>query len=204
MTNMNNSVSSEKESPAAPQPAAVPAAETPGIESELRKKLEETSDKAEEYRNAYLRAAADLENYRKRMAREMEELRTIAKAGLAEGLLPVLDNFMLGLESAQQHHPEAKAITDGFAIVLAQIRNVLEQHGVKELNPSGQPFDPKLHEAIAHQPHEKIDENKIISVQRLGYTLNGRLLRPAAVIVSSGLPAGEIESQKGQSPESKA
>jgi molecular chaperone GrpE len=133
----------------------------------------------------YLRSVADLENYRRRMAREKDELRKYATTGLLEELIPALDNLRLGLQSAEQNE-ETRAIVSGFAMVATQLNAALEQHGLSAINPDGKSFDPTLHECVAHQPHDSIPENHVIQVLRPGYQLHDRLLRPASVVVSSG------------------
>ena len=140
----------------------------------------------------YTRAVADLENFRKRTIREKDELRQFAASGLMEDVIPVLDNLGLGLAAARQQ-TDVKAIVDGVALVQEQLKATLARHGLKEINPAGQKFDPNFHECISHQPNADISEEHVSLVVRPGYTLNGRLLRPASVIVSSG-PAKETQS----------
>jgi molecular chaperone GrpE len=134
----------------------------------------------------YLRCVADLENFRKRVVREKDELRQFAAANVVEDLIPILDNLSLGLAAAKQQSGDAKSIVDGVGMVLEQFKGALGRHGLKEINPVGAAFDPHQHECISHQPDAKVPEEKVISVVRLGYSLNGRLVRPASVIVSSG------------------
>jgi molecular chaperone GrpE len=134
----------------------------------------------------YVRAVADLENYRRRVMREKDELRQFAVTGLMEELVPVLDNVALALAAAKQQS-DVKAVSDGVTLVLEQLKGALARQGLKEVNPAGQKFDPNFHECIAHQPDAKVAEEHVTQVVRTGYTLNGRLLRPASVIVSSGL-----------------
>lgn len=140
----------------------------------------------------YLRAVADLENFRKRAVREKEEVRQFGTAAVMEDIIPVLDNLGLGLAAAKQQ-AEGKAVADGVALVLEQLKATLSRHGLKEVNPAGAAFDPHLHECIAHQPDSQVPAESVMQVVRLGYSLNGRLLRPASVIVSSGpaQPAGK-------------
>ncbi len=168
--------------PAVPPPAAPFAA----VDEQIAAAKKEA---AANY-DRYVRAVADLENYRRRMTREKEELRQFAVASLLEDLVPVLDNVGLALAAAKQQ-TDAKAIGDGVALVLEQLRTSLARQGLKEVNPLAQKFDPNLHECIAHQPDEKLAEEHVVKVVRVGYTLNGRLLRPATVIVSSGPPKAE-------------
>lgn len=140
----------------------------------------------------FARAMADLENYRKRVVREKDELRQFASAGVMEDMIPVLDNLALGLAAGKQQ-TDVKAIVDGVGLVLEQLKGALGRNGLKEINPLGQAFDPNLHDCISHQPSAEIAEEKVSQVVRLGYTLNGRLIRPASVVVSSG-PAKAAEA----------
>ena len=171
--------------PAAPTPA--PAA-TPALEEQLTAAKKEA---AASY-DRYTRAVADLENFRKRTIREKDELRQFAASSLMEDVIPVLDNLSLGLAAARQQS-DVTAIVTGVTSVLEQFKNTLARHGLKEINPAGQRFDPHFHECIAHQPSPEVAEENVMQVVRLGYSLNGRLLRPASVIVSSG-PAKDTKA----------
>ena len=166
-----------------------PAAPTPATPNAATSKLEEqlSAAKLEAAANydRYTRAMADLDNFRKRTIREKDELRQFAASSLMEDVIPVLDNLGLGLAAARQQN-DVKAIIDGVTSVLEQFKNTLARHGLKEINPAGQRFDPHLHECISHQPSSVVMEENVMQVVRLGYSLNGRLLRPASVIVSSG------------------
>ncbi len=170
-----------------------PAPDQPEDQVDLLKKLDEAQALSTENHELYLRAASDLDNYRRRVVREKEELHKYANSGLVEDLLPAIDNLTLGLESAQQHHPEAKSVTDGYSMVLKQIFKILEQHGIKEIDPKNGSFDPSLHECVAHQPSDTVEEGRIITVTRKGYMLHERLVRPAGVVVSSG-PEGKKDA----------
>lgn len=154
--------------------------------ADLLERMGEVQALAAENHERYLRTASDLDNYRRRVAREKEELRKYATSSLVEDLLPAIDNIALGLESARKHHPEAKSVIDGFSMVLTQIFKILEQHGIKEINPENSSFDPSLHDCVAHQPSDSIKDGHIITVTRKGYMLHERLVRPAGVVVSSG------------------
>ena len=147
--------------------------------------LEKAQAEALEMKTRYLRSVADMENYRKRIAREKQEIIRSAAAGVIESLLPVLDNMKLGLQAAD-NHPEAKDVTIGFKMVDDQFKKTLSEQGLEELIPDGETFDPNLHECIAHQPSDEVEEDKVIATVRAGYRLNERLIRAASVIVSSG------------------
>ncbi|MDD2764598.1 MAG: nucleotide exchange factor GrpE [Opitutaceae bacterium] len=179
--------------PAADGPAAA-AGTVPSVEPApptLEEQLAAAKKEAAGNYDRYLRAVADLENHRRRAIREKEELRQYAATNLLQHLLPVLDNLQLGLAAARQQ-TDTRTIADGVAMVLEQFREVLGRHGLKEVNPLGQKFDPHLHESLSHQPSPEVPEEHVLQVARTGYTLHGRLLRPASVILSSG-PAKEAK-----------
>ena len=174
---------------AAPESAApTPNPAVPTLEEQLAAAKKEAASGQERY----LRAVADLENYRKRMLREKDELRQYAAASVVEDIIPVLDNLSLGMAAAKQQS-DVKAIVDGVTLVLEQFKSTLGRHGLKEVNPVSQPFDHNLHESIAHQPSPTVPAENVMQVVRMGYTLNGRLLRPASVIVSSGVAKEEAK-----------
>lgn len=176
---------------AAEPEAATPPTAASGAEEQLAVARAEAAAAHERY----MRAVADLENFRKRTLREKDELRQFAASGVMEDLIPVMDNLALGLAAARQPgQGDAKTIADGVAMVLEQFKSTLSRHGLKEINPAGQPFDPNLHDCLSHQPDAQAAAETVTQVVRLGYSLNGRLLRPASVIVSSGPAASAPQS----------
>jgi molecular chaperone GrpE len=168
---------------AAEQPTAEPTAE-------LVSQLEAAKAEAAANYEKFVRTAADLENFRRRTVREKDDLWTTARVGLLEDIFPVLDTLALAINAARRPNADLKSLVGGVEMVLAQLRTALANHGLKEINPVGQPFDPHQHEAISHQPDKDVKEEHVLEVVRTGYSLNGRLLRPASVVVSSG-PARE-------------
>ena len=168
-----------------------PTAETdnPGGEApdgdDAGSELDKARREASEMKTRYLRSVADMENFRKRVAREKQDTIRSAAAGVVEKLLPVLDNMKLGLRAAE-NHPEAKDVTEGFRMVDTQLRKVLGEEGLEEIRPDGEKFDPNTQECLSHQPSQEVPENHVIETVRSGYRLNDRLLRPANVVVSSG------------------
>ncbi|HEY0944933.1 MAG TPA: nucleotide exchange factor GrpE [Opitutaceae bacterium] len=170
------------------QPTPAPAVEPKG--ASLEEQLAAAKKEAAENHERYLRSVADLENFRRRTVREKDELRQFAASRVLEDLLPVIDNLALGLAAARQPNAELKTLVGGIEMVGTQLKTALTQHGLKEINPVGQPFDPNLHESIAQAPSAEIAEGNVLQVVRTGYSLNGRLLRPASVVVSGG-PAKE-------------
>ena len=147
---------------------------------------------AEKFRDLALRTAADFDNYRKRAAREKEDAIRYANASLLEQLLPVLDNFELGLEAARGA-ADGDAILQGLDMVRRQFADFLAGVGVEEVQTDNVEFDPNLMEAVGHEADEKIPEGRVLRRLRRGYKLRDRLLRPASVSVSKG-PAQESAS----------
>jgi molecular chaperone GrpE len=168
---------------AAPAPEAAPV--------DLTAQL--TAAKAEAAANLerFMRAAADLENFRRRTVREKEELRLFATSRVLDDLLPVLDNLGLAVAAAKQPGADAKGLAGGVDMVLTQLKSALTNHGMKEINPAGVAFDANQHEAISAQASAEVPEGNVMTVVRTGFSLNGRLLRPASVIISSGATKSE-------------
>jgi molecular chaperone GrpE len=166
----------------APQPAAVPQ-EDPFEGGPLAAAQAET----EKWKDTALRTAAELDNYRKRIARDMQDARAYANADLLRALLPVMDNFEMGLEAARAEN-EKGLIFQGLSMVRRQLSDFLRDTGVEEINPAGQKFDPNLHEAVSQEPSQEHAEGVVLKVARRGFKLKDRLLRAAMVVVSSGAP----------------
>ncbi|MDG1701509.1 MAG: nucleotide exchange factor GrpE [Opitutae bacterium] len=141
--------------------------------------------KKEDFKSLYLRSVADLENFRKRVAKDKQDIIKMANGSLIESLLPVIDTMKLGLQAAD-NQPEAADIKKGFEMVLEQLNRALQENGLVELSPDGSLFDPNLHESISYQASDTVPEDHVIQTVRSGYTLNDRLIRAANVIVSSG------------------
>jgi len=137
------------------------------------------------FRDLALRTQADFENYKKRCARERDDAIKYANSSLLERLLPIVDNFELGL-SAARGEGEDSPVFSGMSMVLKQLSDFLSENGLRPIDAVGHKFDPNLHEAIAHEPSDEVAEGKVIRQTRRGYRLKDRLLRPATVVVSSG------------------
>jgi molecular chaperone GrpE len=182
---MSRSEPIDPDQPARTPDAAEPARPVDATATEIDALAAAKKEAADNY-DRYMRVAADLENFRRRAVREKEELRLFATSRVLEDLLPVLDNLALGLAATKQPKADLKTLAGGVEMVLQQFKAALASHGLKEIDPAGQPFDPHLHEAISHQPSADVKAEHVLTVVRTGFTLNGRLLRPAAVVVSSG------------------
>lgn len=167
-------------------PAAAAGPSAQGGESDLATQLAAAKAEVAANYDRFMRAAADLENFRRRTVREKDELRTLATGRVLEDVFPVLDNLALAISAAKQPKADLKSLIGGIDMVLSQLKAALASHGLKEVNPVGQAFDPHQHEAISHQPSPDVKEENVLQVVRTGYSLNGRLLRPASVVISSG------------------
>ncbi len=188
MSNDSKTAPEEPESVETPEGAEPQPATEEGASPEggLMAELEKAQAESKEAKDKLLRTVADMENLRRRFAREKEDIRRLAASALIEDLLPALDNLDLGLSSAA-NHPEAANVAKGFEFVAAQFMQILQQHGLERIEPaSGAPFDHNLHDAVSQEASEEVADHHVIKVMRPGYQLNERLLRPASVVVSSG------------------
>ncbi|MCG8370696.1 MAG: nucleotide exchange factor GrpE [Proteobacteria bacterium] len=158
--------------------AAVPD-ETPDPETALAEALA----RADENWERYLRAAAELDNVRKRTARDVENAHRFALERFSRELLAVRDTLEMGLAAAD--NASVESLIEGKHATLKLLAATMQQFGVEEVDPAGEPFDPELHEAISVQPSDDVEPGSVVTVVQKGYTLNGRLLRPAMVIVAA-------------------
>ena len=142
----------------------------------------EAEARAGENRVAYLRAVAELENYRKRVSRELEAARQYGVERFAAEILPVADSLELGLDAAASADP--KILLEGHRATLRQLQKAFAGAGITEIDPAGQPFDPQLHGAMTTHATAERPPGTVMAVVQKGYLLNGRLLRPARVVVS--------------------
>lgn len=153
----------------------------------IEEQLAEAKARADENYKNYLRAVADLDTYRRRVIREKDELRQYAVSGLLESILPIYDNMELGLQSAEQS-ADPNVVSEGIRMVLSQFQSVLGENGIEEIIPNkGDAYDHNLHEAVQTQPSDEVEAGAVLQLIRKGFSLNGRLIRPATVIV-----AGEV------------
>ena len=137
------------------------------------------------FRDLALRSQADFDNFKKRATREKEEAIKYANSSLLERLIAIVDNFELGLAAAKSEG-ENSPVFSGMSMVLKQLTDFFADNGLQPIDAEGQPFDPNLHEAIAHEPSESVPEGVVLRQMRRGYRLKDRLLRPSSVVVSSG------------------
>jgi molecular chaperone GrpE len=145
--------------------------------------LDAANAKADEYRNDALRARAELDNVQKRTAREIANAHKYALERFLTDLLPVKDSLELGYAAATGSSDIA-TLREGMELTLKLLDAVLDKHGVQVLDPVGEPFNPELHQAMSVQESTEIAPGTVATVVQKGYVLNGRLLRPAMVIVA--------------------
>jgi molecular chaperone GrpE len=141
-----------------------------------------------------VRTAADLDNFRKRSAREREEAIRYANQGLLEDLLPVIDNFEMGMLAAAQD--KSSMIYIGMDMVRRQLNDFLSNQGVTEIPAEGKTFDPNVHEAISQEDCKPDQDGKVLRVNRRGFMLRDRLLRPAVVVVGK-VASPETDGEEG-------
>lgn len=165
------------------QPDSEDGGPTPEDVSEKEEEVEPSpEEQVSEWRERAIRAAADLENFRKRMEREKSAARRYANQALLEELLPVLDNFHMGLEAASGD--SESMIFRGMEMVKKQLDDFLAGQGVEEIPATERMFDPAVHEAVVQEDCESSPEGSVLRVIRRGYRMGERLLRPANVVVS--------------------
>ena len=153
----------------------------------LEEKLVAAEQQVQESHERFLRAAAELDNFRKRKEREISDLRKYANQALLRELLGVVDNLERALVSARESgHPEA--LMEGVQMTLKELLKIFNQFGVTPIEALEQPFDPNHHEAVMQQPSDAFPANTVIQELQKGYLLRDRLLRPAMVVVSTESP----------------
>jgi len=135
-----------------------------------------------DYKDRYLRTLADFENFRKRAEREKQDFFKYALAGLLKDLLPVLDNF----DRALEHAEEGDDFHRGVLLIYKQLFDAIKKHGLRPIEESGVPFDPKIHEAVVREENPSVPSHTVVAVLQRGYFLQDRLLRPAMVKVAVG------------------
>lgn len=149
---------------------------------------------AETAREAQLRAAAELENTRRRLERDAQKTAQFAAEGLLRSLLEVADSVELGLKAARKPDAEAAALVEGMELTQRQITSFFEKQGVQPIDPAGQPFNPDQHQAMSMIESDDAPPNHVLAVMQKGYALHDRLLRPAMVVVAKAPAAGPAET----------
>jgi molecular chaperone GrpE len=165
------------------------AGEKSGAPVDLNRQLEEEKEKAQSYYASWQRSAADYQNFKRRVEQEREDLSRLVSAALIINVLPLVDDLERALQNVDSHLAGLTWV-DGIRLIYRKFQGVLEAAGVKEIEADGHSFDPAYHEAVAFGEGE---EGKVISVVQKGYTLGGRVIRPAMVVV------GKANAQESRS-----
>ncbi len=176
--------------------AAEVAAPEPQQEEDFRTRLEAREKEAAENYDRYLRAVAELDNYRKRAARDKEDAIKYGNEKLIKDILPILDSLDRALQQASDLSAKNnfEAFQQGLELIHTQILGCLERHGVVKIAAKGEEFDPEKHQALMQVETPEIESNRVVDEYESGYTLHGRLLRPSKVSVSKNVS----QDQEGQ------
>lgn len=153
-------------------------------EASFDAELNQLQAELEQAREQALRAQAEVQNIRRRAEQDVEKARKYALERFSSELLPVVDNLERALESASGDDETLRPIAEGVELTLKSFLDALRKFNIEPLDPHGEPFDPNLHQAMSMVENPEVDPNSVLAVMQKGYTLNGRLLRPAMVMVS--------------------
>ena len=165
------------------------------LEQQLQLELEVAKAQADENWDKLLRAQAEMENIRKRAARDVENARKFALEGMAGELLPVRDSLELGMEAANNESADLQSVRDGMAMIQQMLAKLMDKSGIRLVEPTGEVFNPELHQAMSMLETAEQAPNTVLAVMQKGYTLNDRLLRPAMVVVAKAPAAPAEENQ---------
>jgi len=147
--------------------------------------LEDARAKADEHWDQLLRTRAEMENLKRRHTNELEKAHKFALDGFVRGLLAVRDSLELGHNAAMDENADVEKLREGTELTLKLLTDVMGKFGVEQIDPRGEPFSPEYHQAMTTQPRDDVPPNTVVTVVQKGYSLNGRLVRPAMVIVSA-------------------
>jgi molecular chaperone GrpE len=159
---------------------------------ELIDKLKDVEKQSQENYDVYMRAYAEMENIKKRGAKEREDLAKFANESLIKEILPVIDSLEKALIHARDD-TNPSGLAEGIEMILKGLRSTLEKAGLREIEAMGKPFDPHFHEAMSQQPDDTVPPKHVIMEMQKGYLLNGRLIRPSMVVISQGNGEKNIE-----------
>jgi len=179
--------STDPESPAGARDDAADLAAATEPEA-LQRRIDELQQALDSARDQSLRTAAEMQNLRRRAERDVETAHKYALEKFVAALLPVVDNLERALAAIDPDNEVVRPLGEGVELTHKSLLDVLRQHGVQIVDPAAQGFDPALHQAVAMVPHPELPANQVVEVLQKGYTLNERLVRPAMVVVSQGVP----------------
>ncbi len=191
----NQVESNETEENIQPEPALDEPPTTEALIAELKKELAEAEQKAQENWDKAVRTMAEMENLKKRTQKDLEDAHKYALNNFARELLPVLDSLELGLQAATGESEDVKKFREGNELTVKQFENAFSKFSVLTIDPIGQPFNAEQHQAMVMQESADVAPNTVVNVFQKGYMLNGRLLRPALVVVSKA-PEKQLKDNK--------
>jgi molecular chaperone GrpE len=181
----NNTVIDNQQAQTESRPEPLVPVEPTTVTPEQLEELKQRAAKADENWERLLRTTADFDNFKKRAAREKQDAIKFANENLLQKLIPVLDTFDMALAATQNGKTEAvQSLQTGVNMVYQQLRTALLDAGLEEVDATGKPFDPNLHEAVSQQETSDAPEGQVVQQLRKGYKLRDRLLRPATVIIA--------------------
>ncbi|HHA18083.1 MAG TPA: nucleotide exchange factor GrpE [Methylophaga sp.] len=158
---------------------------------QLHKQLKQAEKKAEENWDKALRVQAEMENLKRRTQKDLENAHKYGLEKFAKELLSVIDSLELGIQASTSDNPEVIALKQGSELTIKQFESVFAKFNIEAIDPAGQAFNPELHQAMTMQPSTDVEPNTVLNVFQKGYILNGRLIRPAMVVVSQAVKAVE-------------
>ncbi len=159
-------------------------AEASASQDELLAQIESLKDELTQAKEQSLRAVAEAQNTRRRAEQDVEKAHKFALEKFVNDLLPVADNLERAIQAASADGAELSSVSEGVDLTLKSLVDSLKRHKVEAVDPEGEPFDPQLHQAMSMVEQADVEPNTVINVFQKGYTLNGRLVRPAMVVVS--------------------
>jgi molecular chaperone GrpE len=153
-------------------------------EEDIEQQLLKAQATIKDYWDQIMRLKAEIENNTKRASRDIENAHKFALRNFAESLLPILDSMEMGQQAAESDKASLSSIAEGSQLTMSMFVQALEKHGLKQIDPVGESFDPDQHQAISIVEDENAESNTVISVMQKGFLLNDRLVRPAMVVVA--------------------
>jgi len=187
MSEKENQADFEEELESSEESEAESTAESAEAPEDIHLLLEDARNKADEHWNELLRLQADSENMRKRHARDLENAHKFGMEKFIQDILPVWDSLAMGMNAAQDENVDISTIKEGMDLTLKMMSDTMKKFNLEEVSPEGDKFDPELHQAMSMLETADAAPNTVINVFQKGYLLNGRLIRPAMVVVSKAV-----------------
>lgn len=166
--------------------------------TKLQEQLKQAEDKAGQHWDELLRAKADLENTRKRLQRDVENAHKYAVEKFVQDLLPVIDSLEMGINAANEVDADIHKVKEGNELTLKMFNDCANKFGVEAIDPKGEPFNPEFHQAMTMQESSEHEPNTVLAVMQKGYLLNGRLVRPAMVVVAKAAAKEAVQEAAQQ------